>query len=152
MVTLAGCGLFEESADERLARELDQHATFTVFMDDEATERQKSDVRAWLEKRPGITEITFEDRAAAAAKARKLFADEPEFLEYLNEDTLPESFRLRLENSAATREIRDTAAGKELEALPGVRQVVYPCTSVEECRKDNPFWPSPSPAQSAGGR
>ncbi|GAA0464424.1 hypothetical protein Aca07nite_26260 [Actinoplanes capillaceus] len=135
VTSIAGCGLFEESAEEKLERTLDETASFSVFLNDDATEQQKADVRARLEKQPGITEITFEDKAAAYQKFKKLWADDPEFVDQVSEDSLPESFRMRTKDAATSREIRDGPAGDELEAMPGVRQVFFQCTTVEECRK-----------------
>ena len=139
----AGCGAAGTDAGERIAAEveggleqsIDESAGFTVFFDADATDRQQSDVRAWLERQPGITEIVFEDKATAYAKARELWAESnPEFFESVRPDALPEAFRMKLRDGAAGREIRDGAAGDELEAMPGVREVVFPCTSLPECQ------------------
>lgn len=135
VTAIAGCGLFEKGDKQEFERILDESASFSVFLDDDVTEQQKADVRAWLENEPGITAIAFEDKAAAYERFKELWADDPEFVDQLNEDSLPESFRLTTKNAATSREIRDGQAADELEAMPGVRQVVFPCTTIEECRK-----------------
>ncbi|SNT08011.1 cell division protein FtsX [Actinoplanes regularis] len=140
-VAMAGCGLFEE----KLEKTIDENAGFSVFLTEDATEQQKSDLRAWLEKEPGITEVTFEDRATAYAKAKQLWTDDPEFLESVDADSLPETFRLKVKDAATAREIRDGADGAELKALPGVHRVIFQCTTVSECRElYSPAAPKPS--------
>ncbi|GGN69007.1 hypothetical protein GCM10010112_34060 [Actinoplanes lobatus] len=135
VTALAGCGLFEESDKEKFERILDESASFSVFLDDDVTEQQRADIRARLEKEPGVTEVTFETKAAAYEKFKEIWADDPEFVDQVNEDSMPESFRLTTENAATSREIRDGSAADELEAMPGVREVIFPCTTIEECRQ-----------------
>ncbi|MFC7533587.1 cell division protein FtsX [Actinoplanes sp. GCM10030250] len=142
VVAAAGCIPFQDSPEEKVEKALDENAGFSVFLDSEATVQQRSGVRAWLEAQPGVTEISFQDKAAAYEKAKEIWADDEEFVESINEDSLPESFKLKVKDAATAREIRDGAAGEELEALPGVQEVVYLCTTVAECQK---IHSSPSP-------
>ena len=155
-VALAGCSLFQEAEQktpdqimqEKIAENFAAEASFSVFLYDATTEQQKSDVRAWLERQPGITEIVFLDKAAAYERFQTMWADDPEFAGSISADSLPETFRLRVADLAAIRAFRDGPAGAELRLFPGVRQVVYQCTTVEECRalessRSAPATPSP---------
>ena len=125
---------------------LDDGAHFSVHLADGATEQQKADLRARLEKQTGITEVRFEDKAAAYESFKKIWADNPEYLETVNPELIPAAVRGAVTDWAAVRRIRDGAAGDEWEALPGIRSVHYPCTTVEECRE---FMSSPVPTSGA---
>jgi cell division transport system permease protein len=142
VVAMAGCGLSEPTPE---AKTLDDAATFTVYLNDDVTEQQRLDVRAWLVRQPGVIAVSFEDKATAHEKAKELWSDDPEFAKSMNKASLSDTFRLNLKDMAAVREIRDGAANDELEALPGVRQVVYPCTTNTECQ-NLIFSPSPRPS------
>ena len=63
----------------------------------------------------GIDDYEFVDRAATYAEFRRLFADQPDFVDAIDPADLPESFRIDGEVTAA-----DVAA---LETLPGVLRV-----------------------------
>ena len=59
---------------------------------------------------------------------------------------LPESFVLTMKDQAAVRKVRDSAVPGELEALPGVQEVLIRCTAVDECKKNMRLLQSPTPA------
>ncbi|MEU8661651.1 permease-like cell division protein FtsX [Actinoplanes philippinensis] len=145
LVTLAvvtGCGLFEDTPEEKFQKEieeiLEKPAVFTVFLDDEATEPERTALRAWLEKQPDVIAVAFEDKAAAYERFKQLWPDDSDFMKNVEQEYLPESFRTTVSDYTAVRELRDSQAAKDLEAMPGVRQVVFPCTTVEECRDKAP--------------
>ncbi|MGK5681146.1 permease-like cell division protein FtsX [Actinoplanes sp. URMC 104] len=133
MLGLAGCGLFRDSEQEELEKVLDSDVGFAVFLRDDVTEQQKAAVEAHLRGLPDVAEVTYESSAEAYEKFKKLWADNPEFVEKLTPTSLPQSFKVRMADAKAARHVRDTGQAA-IEGLPGVQDVVMQCMTVEECR------------------
>jgi cell division transport system permease protein len=136
---LSGCSHIqgEDSEEQKLEKLLDEEAEVSVFLKDDVTAQQKSDIEARLRALPDVKELVFETKAEAYEKFKRLWASEsPEFVEKVSPDALPESFRVRLVDQAAVRRVRDTPVKAELEALPGVENLVFRCTTLEECKED----------------
>jgi cell division transport system permease protein len=148
VVSLAGCGLFQSEEDEEIERLLNKSAEIMVFLRDDVTPQQKTDIEARLRAVPGVTGVVFEDHQAAYAKMTKLFADEPEKMPDIEPDYLPESFVVTMKDQAAVRNVRDSVIHSELNALPGVSDLVIRCTTVDECKENQRRMHSPAPAVS----
>jgi cell division transport system permease protein len=145
---LSGCTLIqgEDSEEQKLERLLNEEAQVSVFLKDDVTAQQKIDIEARLRALPDVTELVFETRAEAYEKFKRLWASEsPEFVEKVSPDALPESFRVRFVDQDAVRRVRDTPVKAELEALPGVAELAFRCTTVEECRQNHAELRSKSP-------
>jgi cell division transport system permease protein len=135
-VGLAGCGLLQSEEDEKIERLLKESAEITVFVRDDVTSQQKTDIEARLRVVPDVTDVVFEDHEAAYAKMKRLFADEPDAMSNIEPVHLPEGFLMRMKDQAAVRHVRDSAILDELNALPGVFDVVIRCTTVDECKEN----------------
>jgi cell division transport system permease protein len=133
---LTGCGLFGgdsgPSQDEQIQKILDENASFTVFLHSDATEAQRKDVEAALRALPGFTGVTFVDHDAAYQRMEQMFSAEPEQLPEIEPEVLPESFEVDMTDIAAVQEVRDDDS--TVKTLPGVQEVIFPCTTVPECR------------------
>ncbi|HWS37096.1 MAG TPA: permease-like cell division protein FtsX, partial [Actinoplanes sp.] len=130
-LAVAGCGLFEETVDDKIQKALDEQGSFSVYLTEDVTAEQTAAVRARLEKLPDVTELVFEDKEAAHEKFTRLWASSsPEYINDLTPDSMPESFTVTTTSADVVREIRDGAVGDELETLPGVREILYICTTV----------------------
>ncbi|MEV0897934.1 permease-like cell division protein FtsX [Actinoplanes sp. NPDC049802] len=147
-VSLAGCGLFQSEEDEKIERLLNENAEITVFVRDDITPQQKTDIEARLRAVPGMTDVAFEDHEAAYARMEKLFADEPEEMPDIEPTDLPESFHVKMKDQAAVRNVRDSPIHGELNALPGVYELVIRCTTVDECKENMRRRDSPTPSGS----
>jgi cell division transport system permease protein len=148
LVGLSGCTLVEgkDSEEQKLEKLLNEEAEVSVFLKDDVTAQQKIDIEARLRALPDVKELVFETKAEAYAKFKQLWASEsPEFVEKVSPDALPESFRVRFVDQDAVRRLRDTAVKAELEALPGVDNLAFRCTTLQECKKDVAELPSKSP-------
>jgi cell division transport system permease protein len=148
VVNLAGCGLFQSEEEEKIERLLKENAEITVFVRNDVTPQQKTEIEARLRAVPGVTDVVFEDHQAAYARMKKLFADEPEKMPDIEPTSLPESFVVKMKDQAAVRNVRDSAVQGELKALPGVSEVVIRCTTVDECKESMRRMNSPAPAVS----
>jgi cell division transport system permease protein len=142
---LSGCGLFPESKEEKIERLIkDNSRQITVLLRTDITENQRTAVEDQLRRLPDVTEVTFAD---GPANFRKIQQDAPaearEKLLEVGPEHWPPSFTVTVRDVATARRIRDSPTPAELEKLPGVADVVFRCTTVEECRNPSPA-PSPS--------
>lgn len=83
------------------------------------TPEQREELREELESHEVVAEVFYESKRDAYERFRELFSDQPSLVESIDEDTLPASFRVRLENPNLFNVIRD-----EFEAFPGVEEIV----------------------------
>jgi cell division transport system permease protein len=136
VAALAACGLFGHnsgrSSDEEIQKILDGTASFVVFLSYDTTEAQRTDVEAALRALPEVTGVTFVDHDAAYRRMKQLYSAEPSEMPQIKAEDLPESFEVTMTNFAAVRKIRDS--NTTVAKLPGVQRVIYPCTTVPECR------------------
>lgn len=145
---LSGCSLIGDDAgpseDERIQQILDENASFSVFLTTDATEAQRTDVGAALRKLPGSTAVTYVDQDDAYQRMKQLFSAEPSRMPRIEPEYLPESFEVRMTDIAAVRKARDSES--TLKSLPGVQDVVFPCTTVAECREKHSPRPTAPPS------
>jgi len=144
---VAGCGLFGHdpvlSEDEQIQKILDDNASFSVLLNADATAAQRQDVEAALRALPGFTGLTFTDHDAAYERMRQMFSAEPSRRPQIEPADLPESFEVRMADIAAVQKVRDDEGS--VKNRPGVNDVVFPCTTVAECRQKYSSKPASSP-------
>jgi FtsX extracellular domain len=105
------------TADERA----DRGGHVLVFLVDGVTVEQRQRIEAAL-TRPEIEDYEYWDAEASLAEARQLWADDPEMSAKLDGGVhVPESYRLLLRDPDRPTA---TVVQGDLQALPGVRQVV----------------------------
>ncbi|MDI6102591.1 permease-like cell division protein FtsX [Actinoplanes sp. NEAU-A12] len=143
-VSLAACGLFQNDEEERLESILKERAYFTVFMLDNASDEHRTNVQARLQAIPGVSSVVYEDGAAFRDRFRREVS-EPTAFSDIDPNLLPAGFVVTMLDQAAIRQVRDSALEDDIKALPGVRNVLIRCTTVEECNK---LQPSPMSAPS----
>ncbi len=71
-----------------------------VFLRLEITDEQRLDLRGDLQSDPLVRSVTFESREQAYDRFRKMFKDDPDLIEAVTVDQLPESFHVKLTNPA----------------------------------------------------
>ncbi|GAB1645838.1 cell division protein FtsX [Krasilnikovia sp. MM14-A1259] len=134
---VAACNPFVESDKSRIEREIDENARFTVYLRTNSTEQQKTDVQARLQALPGVTSTQFESRAELYERVKQHYADERTPMPAgLDPEHLPEDFEVAVRDQATIRQLRDSPVAEELRKLPGVQDVRFYCTTVEECGRD----------------
>jgi cell division protein FtsX len=124
VVLLAGCGADRAPDPPAQARRI------AVLLDHDATEAQKADLRSRLEALPDVDGVLFESRQAGYRRALERVGDDPELrkaLEAMAPATFPESFVLQVSDRAVFERLRDGPFASEIEARPGVADVVFPC-------------------------
>ncbi|MEZ5309091.1 MAG: permease-like cell division protein FtsX [Microthrixaceae bacterium] len=93
-----------------------------VYMNPTASAEQIESVRKALEESPQVDSIVFLDQTETYKEFKRLFKDQPDFVESINPEELPQSFRIK-PKSTDTEVV--SAVGKEFENLPGVYKVEY---------------------------
>lgn len=111
-VGLAGCG--SEPAPEPSPTGI----AISVILRDDATEAQRQAIEERLRAAPGASGIAFTTREQAYERFKELFEDQPELVEDVAPETLPESFRFEMADRAAAESL-----AAELQDLPGVDEV-----------------------------
>jgi cell division transport system permease protein len=93
-----------------------------VYMNPSATQEQIDSVNRNLDSNPQVESVTFLDQEATFAEFQRLFEDQPDFVESINPEELPQSFRVKPTSTDADVV---SAVGTEFENMPGVYQVEY---------------------------
>jgi cell division transport system permease protein len=97
----------------------------SIFLCDEITacppitEEQREQLRTDLEDQPVVAEVFYESKQDAYERFTELFRDQPSLVESIEPDTLPASFRVRLQNPNLFGVIAE-----QFEAYPGVEEIV----------------------------
>jgi cell division transport system permease protein len=101
---------------------------FEVFMNVGATSTQKTAVQTKLESNPQVRSVKYVSRQEQYKLFRQVFADDPETLNVVGLEHMPESFRVapRVKNAELIKTIADSVAKN-----PGVDQVAFAHDAVE---------------------
>jgi len=84
-------------ADPACAWPVQDDATdVSIFLRDDITLPQTTDLRDALWTDPAVRVVRFESRSQAFQRFKQLWADSPDFVAAVSADSLPESFRLEL--------------------------------------------------------
>ena len=93
-----------------------------VYMNPSATQDQVDSVRNELEGNPQVGEVDFLNKEATYAEFQRLFEDQPDFVQAIKPEELPQSFRVKPTSTDADVV---SAVGAEFETMTGVLRVVY---------------------------
>ena len=93
-----------------------------VYMNPGATADQIDSVNKSLESNPQVESVKFLDKDKTYAEFKRLFADQPDFVESINPEELPQSFRVKPTSTDADVV---SAVGTEFENMTGVYRVEY---------------------------
>jgi cell division transport system permease protein len=83
------------------------------------TPEQQQRLRDELEAQPVVREVLYESKRDAYERFTELFKDQPSLVDSIDPDTLPASFRVRLENPELFGVIND-----QFQAFPGIDEIV----------------------------
>jgi cell division transport system permease protein len=95
---------------------------FEVFINLDATTAQKDRIERELTQNPDVKRVRFVGRQEQDRLFRQFFHDQPEYLQNVRADDLPESYRVApaIHDAAAIRAIAD-----RIRKEPGVKQVAF---------------------------
>ncbi len=136
LLGLTGCGLLKSDEDKKIERIFDESdPVFSIFFRTDVTSQQKTNIDEYLRGLPDVAEVEHESREQAYQRFKELWADDPDFVEQVTPNSLPESYRVHMADFDALRAVRDGSDQANIKNLPGVQDIIIPCTTVDECRE-----------------
>jgi cell division transport system permease protein len=124
-LTLLGASLLLSEQVDLATDDWTGKVEVSIFLCDDTTacapitDEQRDQLRRDLEDQPVVAEVFFESKQDAYERFQELFRDQPTLVESVDPDTLPASFRVRLENPALFGVIAE-----QFVAYPGVEEIV----------------------------
>jgi cell division transport system permease protein len=79
----------------------------SIFLDAEITEEQRAELDAALNSDPLVASYYYETQEEAYEQFRSLFADQPELVDAVGPESLPESYRVKLTDPEQFQQISD---------------------------------------------
>jgi len=113
-------------------RGLSQDVQLFVYMNPTATDEQIDSVARSLDENPQVDTVDFLDREATYAEFQRLFEDQPDFVDAIEAEDLPQSFRVKPTSTDADVV---SSVGKEFEDLAGVLRVEYAAEYARQVQK-----------------
>lgn len=113
-------------------RGLSQDVQLFVYMNPTATDEQIDSVARNLDENPQVDTVDFLDREATYAEFQRLFEDQPDFVDAIEAEDLPQSFRVKPTSTDADVV---SSVGKEFEDLAGVLRVEYAAEYARQVQK-----------------
>lgn len=101
---------------------LQEDVRMFVYMNPNASPEQIESVRKALTESPQVASVDFLDKKATYSEFKRLFKDQPDFIDSIKPEDLPQSFRIKPKSTDADVV---SAVGQEFENLTGVRSVEY---------------------------
>lgn len=120
VVPLSACTAGETRPEDR-----PENLAVTVFLTTDSTEAQTKAVEDQLRGVADATDLHFVDHAAAYEKMKTMFKDNPELVESVKPDRLPESFELKLPSRTAFERTYRGPLRADLRQLPAVDSVIF---------------------------
>ncbi|MEV4281638.1 permease-like cell division protein FtsX [Actinoplanes xinjiangensis] len=99
----------------------------SIFLTEDITDGQKANIDQAITGSDLVKDKTYETKEDALKRFQQLWADSPDFVNAINADSLPESYRVTLKNP---EQYKDFA--KVLEGMPGIRQIIDQSDILEE--------------------
>lgn len=99
----------------------------SIFLTEDITDGQKATIDQAITSSGLVKEKIYETKEDALKRFKELWADSPDFVNAINADSLPESYRVTLNNPEQYQEF-----AKGLEGLPGIRQIIDQSDILEE--------------------
>lgn len=91
----------------------------SIFLRNDVTAEQRDSLRGQLEDDALVKSVIFETKEEAYSRFRQQFRDAPELVNATNPNSLPESFRVKLEDPTKFRAVKD-----KYNEAPGISDIV----------------------------
>lgn len=98
-LTLLGASVLLYFQVDRMRQVYYEQVEVTIFLKTDVTEDQKTAIKSDLDADPLIANYAFETKADAYNRFKELFAAAPELTSLTKEDSLPESYRVKLKDT-----------------------------------------------------
>jgi cell division transport system permease protein len=138
---LGGSALLLQHATARASDQWTSQVEVAVFLSSDVSPDERDQLQKDLLAMPEVSRVTYESKAAAYERFKRLFANQPDIVNNTSSDALPESFRVKLKDPHQFGVIRDRLDGR-----PGVyqirdeRQTVHELFRATETQRKMSFW------------
>ena len=121
-LSMVGVAFFVRYGVDNATQRWKNGIEFEVFMNLDASPAQKARVESELTQNPQVKKVKFISRDEQYKIFRELFSTQPEYLNNVHKDDLPESYRVapKVKNADVIKSVADTV-GKEA----GVKEVAF---------------------------
>lgn len=127
-LAMVGFGFMVRDGVQNATQRWEGGIEFVVFMQPDATQDQIDAVAADLDESPAIEEWVYFDKDAACEEFEELFAGDEAFIEAVECDILPTSYRIvPVDKDADAVKL----LGQEYASQPGVREVVFASDTIK---------------------
>ncbi|MFE9653074.1 permease-like cell division protein FtsX [Micromonospora sp. NPDC006431] len=84
-----------------------ENVQVSIFLKTDVNDQQRGDLEAKLKSDPLVKEVTYVDKTEAYKRFQEMFQDAPDLISAVKEDSLPPSFRIKLNNPEQYKSIYD---------------------------------------------
>jgi cell division transport system permease protein len=126
MIITMSVSLTMLGASVLLYMQVDQMKTYyygkievSIFLRNDVTDAQRQAIDAQISASPLVANKTYETKAEALKRFQVLFSDSPAFVNEIGQDSLPESFRVKLKDPEQYKAFAD-----QIQGLPGIQDII----------------------------
>jgi cell division transport system permease protein len=117
-LTLGGVGLLAQRQVDQTSDLFYRQVEVSIFLQRDVPDDQRASLQEELNTNPQVETVIYESSQEAYENFRKLFAEDPEIVENVGPEDLPESFRVKLHDPEDFRIIES-----QYESWPGVDDI-----------------------------
>ncbi len=118
---LVGCSVLMMMNVNTIMKNIEDTNEIAIYLNEGITQKQVDHIRSVLEKNDQITEITYRSKEEALEDFRSNMAEYSELLDYLEENPMPETFLVRVDDISKIRQVV-----VEINSIEGVEKVQAP--------------------------
>ncbi|MEV0561143.1 permease-like cell division protein FtsX [Dactylosporangium sp. NPDC050588] len=96
-----------------------QRVEVSIFLKNDVTDEQRTSLKSALESNALVKQVTHESKSEAYARFKTQFRDAPDLVNATKEDSLPESYRVKLKDPKTVKQLQE-----EFISQPGVSDIV----------------------------
>lgn len=118
---LVGCSVLLMMNVNTIMSNIEDTNEITIYLKEDVSEKQIKHIQSVLEKNTDLSDVKYYSKEQALEDFRSNMAEYSELLDYLDENPMPETFLVRVNDLERIRRVVDTISGIE-----GVEQVKAP--------------------------
>lgn len=105
---LVGCSVLLMVNVNTIMKNIEDTNEITIYLKENVTEKQTEHIRSVLEKNEDLTEVKYYSKEQALEDFRNNMAEYSELLDYLEENPMPETFLVRVDDLSRIRHVVNT--------------------------------------------
>ncbi|WP_238013734.1 permease-like cell division protein FtsX [Dactylosporangium sp. AC04546] len=118
-LTMLGASLLLFFQVDKMENFFYQRVEVSVFLKVDVTEEQRSNLKSAIESNPLVKTVEYESKKQAWERFQTQFKDAPDLVNATKEESLPESFRIKLKDPNAVKQFSD-----EIRTQEGISDIV----------------------------